>query len=126
MDGMRILVVDDCKDLRDMLQAMLEDDGHCVTVAANGEEACSCFTHEPFDLVISDMEMPRGNGIYVLNHVKSKSPGTAVIILSALNDFRTAKTAVTSGCDALLPKPLPSIQALQQAIRTSLQKTRNN
>ena len=76
----RIIFVDDepsILGIYEMLQPFLGD-AYSVTTAPGGEEALALFAEEPFDLVVSDLTMPRMTGIELLTEVARISPGTAV------------------------------------------------
>ena len=88
----RILFVDDEPSIRgiyEMLQPFLGDD-YSVTTAPGGEEALSLFAQEPFDLVVSDLTMPKMTGIQLLSEISKSNPGTARIVVSGFADEVTA------------------------------------
>jgi putative nucleotidyltransferase with HDIG domain len=88
----RILFVDDEPSIRgiyEMLAPFLGDD-YLVTTACGGEEALALFAQEPFDLVVSDLTMPKMTGIQLLTEVSKTSPGTARIVVSGFADEVTA------------------------------------
>ncbi len=80
----KILVVDDERSLREVLSIMLTRAGYAVTEASDGEEAISHVSREIFDLVITDLRMPKADGMAVLKAVKSLSPETVVLSLRRL------------------------------------------
>ena len=69
----KILVVDDEQGLRDVLSIMLKRAGYAVTAASDGDEAIAQVQKEIFDLVITDLKMPRVGGLEVLKAVKAAS-----------------------------------------------------
>jgi putative nucleotidyltransferase with HDIG domain len=88
----RILFVDDEPSIRgiyEMLQPFLGDD-YSVTTAPGGEEALAIFHETPFDLVVSDLTMPRMTGIQLLTEISKTHPGTARIVVSGFADEVTA------------------------------------
>lgn len=88
----RILFVDDEPSIRgiyEMLQPFLGED-YTVTTAPGGEEALSLFSQEPFDLVVSDLTMPKMTGIELLSKISKTHPGTARIVVSGFADEVTA------------------------------------
>ena len=87
----KILVVDDERGLREVLSIMLKRAGYAVTEASDGEEAIGQINKEIFDLVITDLRMPKADGMAVLKAVKSSSPETVVLVITA---FATADSAV--------------------------------
>ena len=88
----RILFVDDEPSIRgiyEMLPPFLGDD-YLVTTASGGEEALALFAQEPFDLIVSDLTMPKMTGIQLLSEISKTSPGTARIVVSGFADEVTA------------------------------------
>lgn len=84
---MRILVVDDEKNILKLYQAELEDEGYEVVTANSGREALEVFDRENPDLVTLDILMPDMDGIQVLRYLKEKKPAVPVIMLTAY-DYR--------------------------------------
>jgi CheY-like chemotaxis protein len=119
--GVTILVVDDNDDVRELLQECMEDAGYSVRGAADGEEALQQFLHEPSDVVITDIRMPRRNGLQVLEAIQAARPGTPVILLTGQgrgeNDEAEARRI---GAYACLSKPLEDIHILQQIVAEAL------
>ena len=93
----KILVVDDEQGLRDVLSIMLKRAGYAVTVASDGDEAIAQVQKEIFDLVITDLKMPRVGGLEVLKAVKAASPDTVVLMITA---FASVETAISAACPA--------------------------
>ena len=79
----KILVVDDERGLREVLSIMLKRAGYTVTEASDGEEAIGHINKEIFDLVITDLRMPKADGMAVLKAVNSPSPETVVLVITA-------------------------------------------
>lgn len=84
---MKILVVDDEKNILKLYKAELEDDGYQVVVANSGKEAIELFRSENPDLVTLDIMMPDMDGIQVLRQLKQEKPQIPVIMLTAY-DYR--------------------------------------
>lgn len=101
----RILVVDDEIGMCRLLQAVLGDAGYKVTAHQKPDEALRAFDREPFDLVISDVRMPRLTGVDILQAVKSRSPDTPVILVTAFGTTRTAVEAMRLGTSDYILKP---------------------
>ena len=79
----RILIAEDDPLSRKSLGAWLRDIGYEVNLASDGAAALDLLDSSPFDLVLSDIRMPRVDGIFVISHLRSLSPSTPFIILSA-------------------------------------------
>jgi len=101
----RILVVDDEAGMCRLLQAVLGDAGYKVTAHQKPEDALRAFDREPFDLVISDVRMPKLTGVDILQAVKSRSPDTPVILVTAFGSTRTAVEAMRLGTSDYIIKP---------------------
>jgi PAS domain S-box-containing protein len=83
--GLRILVVDDDQGISRTLQEMLEADGCKVTVAEDGEAALERLAEGPFDLVLSDVVMPRMDGYELYHEVRKKYPDLPVLMMTAFH-----------------------------------------
>ncbi|MFO0751973.1 MAG: response regulator [Thermodesulfovibrionales bacterium] len=84
---MKILVVDDEKNILKLYQAELEDEGYTVVTANSGREALEVFEKENPDIVTLDILMPDMDGIQVLRQMKEKKPAIPIIMLTAY-DYR--------------------------------------
>jgi two-component system response regulator PilR (NtrC family) len=119
----KILVVDDEQSLRDVLSIMLKRAGYAVTSARDGEEAIELLNREIFDLVITDLRMPKIDGMEVLKAVKSASPETVVLIITAFATADSAVEAMKQGAYDYLTKPF-QVDEVQLIIRNALEKRR--
>jgi DNA-binding NtrC family response regulator len=82
MSRENILVVDDEPDMRDALTAALRRDGLCVSTAANGVEALEKAQAQPFDLIITDVRMPRMGGLALLQELKRTGVPIPVVMMT--------------------------------------------
>lgn len=119
----KILVVDDEQSLREVLSIMLKRAGYAVTSATDGEEAVELLQKEIFDLVITDLRMPNVDGLEVLKAVKSTSPETVVLIITAFASADSAVEAMKQGAYDYLTKPF-QVDEVQLIIRNALEKRR--
>ena len=119
----KILVVDDERGLREVLSIMLKRAGYAVTEAADGEEAIGHVNREIFDLVITDLRMPKADGMAVLKAVKSSSPETVVLVITAFATADSAVDAMKQGAYDYLTKPF-QVDEVQLIIRNALEKRR--
>jgi DNA-binding NtrC family response regulator len=99
-----VLVVDDQARARRALAAELEDAGFQVLEAGDGEEAWDCFQNERPDLVITDMVMPRADGLELLSRVRSRSE-TPVLIFTAYGSVESAVSALKGGAQEFVVSP---------------------
>ena len=116
-DPFRILVVDDEPAQRELVGGFLSKQGFDVVEAAGGGEAVARFKREPFDLVLTDQRMPDLSGLEVLEAVRSASPETAVVIMTAYGTIETAVSAIKAGAADYLTKPLNLDELLHRVHR---------
>lgn len=100
----RILVVDDKENMRKLFLRILSD-VYDVTLAVDGASAIHHLTTEVYDLVLTDIRMPGADGFEVLRFAKGKSPGTAVVLMTAFGDVANAVEAMRQGAYDYLTKP---------------------
>jgi len=117
----RILVVDDEESLRDLLGIMLRKDGYDVVAAADRAGAAGLLARDSFDMVITDVKLPDGDGIEILRHVKAGSPETAVIVITAYGSTETAVAALKLGAHDYLVKPF-DVDELKIVVRNALER----
>lgn len=101
----RVLIVDDEATIRTVLQAQIKRLGHQTTTASNGKEAVQILQSQSFDLIISDLKMPRMNGIELLTQTKILHPKTPFVLLTAHGTINTAVEAMKIGAFDFLSKP---------------------
>lgn len=102
----KILIVDDEKPIRDSLKMVLDDEGFTTSVASDGEDALQKLQTENFDVVISDIKMPKLDGIQLLEAASKVSPDTFFIIMTAYASVKTAIEALRNGAYDYLIKPV--------------------
>ncbi len=118
----RILLIDDDDTIRAVLGEVLAQSGHTVIEARDGTEGLELFTHAAPDLVITDMVMPRKNGLEVVRVLRERQPELKIIAMSAggRNGARDhLQTARLLGADGVLAKPF-SFVAFLGAINEAL------
>ncbi len=102
----RILIVDDEKNTREGLRWALESHADEVTIAEDGEKALLLLGDHPADLVISDLKMPKMDGMELLQHVKEEYPESEFVILTGHGTVETAVEAMKLGAFDYLMKPV--------------------
>ncbi len=117
----RILVVDDDRGMQDLLEIMLTRAGYQVTTADDGAAALNLIGKKPFDLVITDLKMPRVDGIDLLKGIKEKAPATAVILLTAFASGETALAAMREGAHDYVEKNF-NVDDMLDIVRDALEK----
>jgi len=117
----KILVVDDDQGMREFLEIMLTKEGYRVTCAGDAGKALNRCKKEQFDLIITDLKMPKMDGITFLKEVKGISPETMVILITAYASGETAVTAMKEGVYDYIEKGI-DIEDLKKIIREALEK----
>jgi len=112
-----VLIVDDEKSIRVTMSRFLQDDGHGVQLAADADEALSLLGSGQFDVVVSDIILPRVNGVELLKRIRSVAPSAQVIMMTGEPTVDTASEAVRAGAFDYLAKPIA-----KEAIQTCVMK----
>lgn len=102
----KILVIDDEEPFRETIKLFLEDEHFNIITASSGEEGLSLFKKEQPDIVITDLKMPKMNGLEVLTHLKSLNPKVPIIILTAFDDVPLTIEAMKLGAFDIISKPI--------------------
>jgi signal transduction histidine kinase len=122
--GGRLLIVDDSRDMRRFLQGLLKGTWE-VHTAADGEEALAALDLQPFDVVLTDVMMPRLDGFGLLRAIRS-SPvlsSLSVVMLSASAEEAVRIEGLDAGADDYLVKPFPP-RELRARLNTQLERSR--
>jgi two-component system response regulator PilR (NtrC family) len=117
----KILVVDDDQGMREFMDIMLTQEGYDVTSIGEPLKAIELCRKKPFDLVITDLKMPKINGIEFLKTVKDLNSETIVILITAYASGETALSAMKEGAYDYIEKG-GSIEELKKVVKTALQK----
>lgn len=112
-----ILVVDDEEVMREFLFEVLED--FEVEKASDGDEAITRLKDKRFDLVITDMKMPRVPGEEVVRFVRENYPESGIIVISGYSSLMSVTSAVGHGIDAYLSKPF-TIKQLRAEVEKAI------
>ncbi len=116
-----ILVVDNDEDTREGLCRLLSREGYAVDVAADGVEALERMHRHPYELVITDMFMPRLGGLVLLQRLKEARSNIPVVLLTAFGDWASYAQAIELGVSAYVTKPYRSEELLQEVKRALTQ-----
>jgi len=100
----RILIIDDNKGIRDFLSVVLERDGYEVFTSENGEKGMEILAREGADVIITDLHMPRMDGLQTLKEAKKISPDIIVIMITVDKSVRKAVEAIKEGAYDYLTK----------------------
>lgn len=118
----RILIIDDDISFRSVLKASLEEMGHCVSEAKDGEEGVSLYRRETFDLVMTDLIMPVKEGIETIMDLRRINPAVKIIAMSGggrVTSVDYLQIAKQVGAKQVLAKPF-LYEELQAAVNEVL------
>jgi DNA-binding NtrC family response regulator len=101
----RVLVVDDEPSIRTVLSAQLRRQGHDVVAAEDGQAAVDMLSKQPVDAVITDLRMPRLDGIGLVRWVRHERPEIPVIVITAFGTVESAVDALKQGAFDYVTKP---------------------
>ena len=114
---MRLLVVEDEKDLCDTIAKVLYDSGYEVDTCYDGEEALDYILTEEFDLIVLDLNLPGMDGMDILKELRQKNEETKVLILSARSQIADKVEGLDAGANDYMEKPF-HLQELEARIRS--------
>jgi len=118
MNKKAILIVDDEEIIREFLFEVLNED-YDISLATDGDEAIEKLKQTSFDLIITDLKMPRVSGEEVVRFAHEVDPDSRVIVISGYSSLYTASQSVNNGAYAFLSKPF-SIKELLQTISNAM------
>lgn len=117
----KIVVIEDEKNLREILKMLLEEEGYEVYCARDGNEGLELLSRDIFDLIITDIKMPGVDGFTVLRKAQDISPGTPVIMITAFGTTESAIEAMKLGAYDYVHKPF-KIDEIRLVVRKALEK----
>jgi DNA-binding NtrC family response regulator len=119
----RVLVVDDERDICRALEFLLLSEGYEVSSALDAQQALELFNKKAYDLVITDLRMPRSDGIELLQQLKALSPETPVVIMTAYASVESAVEAMKKGAADYIVKPFIN-EEIKLTVRRLLEQSR--
>lgn len=121
-DHCTVLVIEDDPQFRMTVTAYLEDSGFTILEASDGIEGMGLFEANNPDIVLTDLRMPRMDGLGVVTAVKEQSPDTPVIAFTGTSEPSAAENAIRLGASECLFKPIEDLSQLENAIWQALGK----
>jgi DNA-binding NtrC family response regulator len=103
--GIRILLVDDDRSLRESCTNVLRQDGYDVTPCGRGDEALETLKHRPFDVVVTDLHLTQEDGITLLRTALATNPASLVIVMTGNPSIESSIETLRQGAWDYLPKP---------------------
>ncbi len=123
MDREKILVIDDEDSIRSLSVDILEKLQYHVRTASNGQEGILLFEKEKFDLILTDVKMPKMDGLDVIRHVRSKNNEVPIIIITGYGTLDIAIKSLRLGAQGFLLKPFTPSELIG-SVAEALEKTR--
>ena len=105
-----IILIDDYDHFRMIINMMLENSGHKVRLAVNGQEGLDLFRDAPADIVLTDLHMPGMSGIDIIPKLRSLSDEVKIIVMSGFLD--QSRNTKKMGADKFITKPVSSKKLL--------------
>lgn len=119
----RVLIVDDEEDLRYIYTRQLRGDGYLLDTAGDGEEAIEKIRHNEYAVILTDMRMPRKDGLAVIAAAREHLPETEIIVLTGHGSLENALQAFKSGnIFEYLLKPLDDIAVLNTVVARAIER----
>lgn len=119
----RLLVVEDEKNMREVLSMLLEGEGYAVEAASDGTEGMKLIESDIFDLIITDIKMPGATGFEILKRAQEVSPETMVIMITAFGTIESGIEAMKLGAYDYINKPF-KIDEIRLIVKNALDKRR--
>ncbi len=111
----RILVADDEPALRKIVRDAFEREGHEVVAAIDGQEALERFEEASFDLVVTDLAMPRLGGLELVQEIRRRKAAAPILVLTVKNEEREKVRLLDAGADDFVTKPFGVAELLARA-----------
>jgi DNA-binding NtrC family response regulator len=102
----RILIIEDDKEMRSLLEDVLGEEGFKTESAGNGSEGLRKLAEEPFDLILTDIRMPGLTGLDILPVIKRLKPEAPVIVITAFGNEEIYRRSTEKGAAGYLEKPI--------------------
>lgn len=104
MDNKKILIVDDHKMIRDIIKSYIEGQNITIEEASNGQEALKKCETAQFDLIMTDIDMPKMDGITLSSEILASQPDQKILVLSMLTDTSYVKKMLKAGVSGYISK----------------------
>ena len=105
MDKKNILIIDDEKQILDLLQLFVEENGCDAVTEESAEKGLAMIRKQEFDMVLLDINLPDGDGLSVLQGIKNISPQIPVIMITGGTDIEIAEKCLENGAVDYIAKP---------------------
>ena len=121
MRNEKILIVDDSKEIRNILSTFLKEEGFEVYTAENGKKALDLIKEKVIDLIITDIRMPEMDGYQLTKKMKEEKPRVGIIIMTAYTSIYTEGDIRKIGADDYISKPFELVDIIEKIERVLFQ-----
>jgi len=121
MRNEKILIVDDSKEIRNILSTFLKEKGFEVYTAENGKKALDLTKEKVIDLIITDIRMPEMDGYQLTKKIREERPRVGIIIMTAYTSIYTEGDIRKIGADDYISKPFELINIIEKTERVLFQ-----
>ncbi len=119
----KILVIDDEKSILDLLSVVFEKEGYKVETSLSATRAVELIGNDDFDMIISDIKMPKMSGMELLRYVREKRPDIPIVMITAYGTIKQAVEALKAGAMDYIVKPF-DVEELKIIVAQGLEKKR--
>jgi len=119
--GKKLLIVDDEAGIRDLLETAFEGTGFQISTAKNGKEAIHFFHQERPDVVLLDIKLPDFSGMEVLEQIQKYSQKATIIMITAVEESKTAIRCMKLGAKAYITKPF-DLNYVTMLVKSAIQE----
>ena len=116
-----LLIIDDEFFIRDTFSFFFKDKGYQVFTAENGKIGLEIFSREKIDIVLTDLKMPKKDGIEVMETIRKKSPDTPMIVVSGAGQQEDIINALRIGAKDYITKPIEDLEMVHHVIQKALE-----
>lgn len=122
MNAQTVLIIDDEPDIRELLEITLLRMGLETASASNAGEAYAALQARPYDLCLTDMRLPDGNGLDIITHAQQHHPHMPIAMITAYGCIETATQALKAGAFDFITKPM-DLKRLRELVQSALQQS---
>lgn len=119
----KLLVIDDEKSILDLLNVVFEKEGYAVETSLSATRAVELIGNDDIDMIISDIKMPKMNGMELLRYVRKNRPDIPIVMITAYGTIKQAVEALKAGAMDYIVKPF-DVEELKIIVAQGLEKKR--
>src|SRR3989339_2227311 len=119
-----VLIIDDELPIRESLKSFFEDEGYCVFTAEDGDKGLDTYFNEKIDLVLTDLRMPKKDGIEVMRRIHEKEPEAPMVVVSGAGQREDIINALRMGAKDYITKPVDDLDKISHTVRQVLENKR--